>query len=75
MGFEFPIAPRSGAARGFEKGAAQRVTAREFHRKGLGLYIFLPTVQAGSAINDNGLELKRRQTESRHKDSEAKFLW
>ena len=24
---------------------------------------------------DNGLELKRRQTESRHKDSEATFIW
>jgi hypothetical protein len=32
-------------------------------------------VQAGSAMSDNRLELKRRLTESRHKDSEATFIW
>jgi hypothetical protein len=34
-----------------------------------------PRVQAGSAMSDNRLELKRRLTESRHKDSEATFIW
>ena len=32
-------------------------------------------IRAGSAMSDNRLELKRRQTESRHKDSEATFIW
>ena len=32
-------------------------------------------LQAGWAMSDNRLELKRRQTESRHKDSDATFIW